>query len=109
MAKSPIDVYQSVHKDTMSGRELEAHVLRKAAVLLKECQDTWGESGHFERLDDALRYNQRLWTFFQVELTDETSPLPKELKQDLLNLSIFIDKRTFDTMAYPEKRQEAYC
>ena len=54
MARSPIDVYQSVQKETMSGRELEAHVLQKAVTILKDCQDKWGEPGHFDRLDDAL-------------------------------------------------------
>ena len=105
MAKSPIDVYQSVHKETMSGRELESHVLMKAVATLKECQAKWDEPGQFKRLDDALRYNQRLWTFFQAELTDEESQLPKALRQDLLKLSVFIDKRTFEIMAYPEKEK----
>jgi flagellar protein FlaF len=105
MAKSPIDVYQSVHKETMSGRELEAHVLLKAVAVLKDCQDRWDEPGHFNRMDDALRYNQRLWTFFQVELTSDECPLPKALRQDILNLSTFVDKRTFDIMAYPEKQK----
>ena len=105
MAKSPIDVYQSVHKETMSGRELESHVLMKAVATLKECQAKWDEPGQFQRLDDALRYNQRLWTFFQAELTDEESQLPKALRQDLLKLSVFIDKRTFEIMAYPEKEK----
>ncbi len=105
MAKSPIDVYQNIHKETMSGRELEAHVLMKAAAILKECQDRWDEPGHFNRMDDALRYNQRLWTFFQVELTSDECPLPKELRQDILNLSSFVDKRTFEAMAFPEKQK----
>ncbi len=105
MAKSPIDIYQGIHKDTMSGRELEAHVLLKAAAILKECQDQWGQEGQFERLDESLRYNQRLWTLFQAELSDEASALPKSLRQDLLNLSVFIDKRTFDIMAYPEREK----
>ncbi len=105
MAKSPIDVYQNIHKETMSGRELEAHVLLKAAAILKDCQDRWDDPGHFNRMDDALRYNQRLWTFFQVELTSEDCPLPKALRQDILNLATFVDKRTFEAMAFPEKQK----
>ena len=105
MAKSPIDVYQSVQKDALEGRALEAFVLNKAATVLKECQDQWDEPGQFQRLDDALRYNQRLWTFFQVELTEVDCQLPKELRQDLLNLSVFVDKRTFDILSYPEKEK----
>jgi flagellar protein FlaF len=103
MTKSPTDVYESISKDTMSARELEAHVLMKAAARIFACQERWDESGHFERLDDALRYNQRLWTIFQAELTDEDCPLPRELRQNVLNLSIFVDKRTFDVMSDPTK------
>jgi flagellar protein FlaF len=72
---------------------------------MTECQERWNEPKRFEMLDEALRYNQHLWTLFQIELADHENPLPKELRQDLLNLSGFIDKRTFDTLSYPEKHK----
>lgn len=103
MKKSPVDAYASVSKDTMSGRELEAYLLTKAMLALKECRDHWDEPGQFERLDEALQYNMSLWTIFQAELLDNANPLPQSLRQDLLNLSGFIDKRTIDVMSYPEK------
>jgi len=38
---------------------------------------------------------------FQSELSSEDNPLPPEVRRNLLNLSWFVDKRTFETMANP--------
>lgn len=87
---------------TEEARELEAALLVRAALMLKECQDEWGGEGHESRLDDALKFNQRLWTVFQSELVADDNPLPEEVRRNLLNLSWFVDKRTFETLASPE-------
>ncbi len=87
---------------TEEARELEAALLVRAALMLKECQDGWGGEGHESRLDDALKFNQRLWTVFQSELVADDNPLPEEVRRNLLNLSWFVDKRTFETLASPE-------
>lgn len=87
----------------MDGRDLEAHVLFKAMAKLQECQNAWEDPGLIIRLDEALRYNQRLWTFFQAELTEESNHLPFSIKQDLLNLAKFVDRHTFEVMADPVK------
>jgi flagellar protein FlaF len=52
-------------------------------------------------LDEALKYNQRIWTIFQAELGREDNPLPDHIKLDLLRLSSFIDKRIFEAMGSP--------
>lgn len=44
---------------------------------------------------EAIRQNQRLWTIFQVALTDPQNPLPQDLKITLLNLSRYVDKASF--------------
>ncbi len=105
MPGKAIDAYKSVQQETQNGRELESSLLSKAALLLKVCQENWEQEGHAERFDDALRFNQRLWTFFQSELLEETNPLPVQLRQDLLSLSAFVDKRTFEVMAYPAREK----
>ena len=102
MSGNPLDAYQSVEKTTLSGRELEASVLMRAALLLADVQSNWGKPSHEERLDNALRHNQRIWTLFQAEIINPDHPLPAEIRQNLLSLSAFIDKRTFDVMAYPD-------
>jgi flagellar protein FlaF len=88
-------------ESTLSGRDLEASILTKAAFKLKECQVRWNDEKHVERLGEALRFNQKIWTIFQSELADKDNPLPLQLKTDILNLSLFIDKRIFEVMAIP--------
>jgi flagellar protein FlaF len=102
MPSNPLDAYQTIEKDTLDGRELEASVLMRAAARLAEVKGNWSSPNRNELLDDALRYNQRLWTLFQAELSSLDNPLPTEIKHNLLTLSIFVDKRTFDLMSYPE-------
>jgi flagellar protein FlaF len=86
----------------MSGRETEARVLTKAAVKLKYCRDNWNAPDRRAKLDEALIYTQRMWSLIQGELLDENNPLPRNVKENILNLSAFIDKRIFNIQAYPE-------
>ena len=95
------DAYSSVEKITASGRQLEASALFRAARALQLAQDQWGAPGAEQKLDEALKLNQRLWTFFQSELAASDNPLPPELKWQLLKLVEFIDRRTFEIMAFP--------
>jgi flagellar protein FlaF len=85
----------------MSGRDIEADVLTKAAFKLKTCQDNWAAASKDERLVSALKFNQRIWTILQAELERPENHLPDELKVNLFKLSVFIDKRTLEAIAYP--------
>jgi flagellar protein FlaF len=100
--RSPLQAYQAINNSTMSGRETEARVLTDAALKLKHCQQNWGVDDHREQLDAALRYNQKVWSVLQVELASEDNPLPVTIRRNLLRLSAIIDKRIFETMAFPE-------
>ena len=101
MYNDALKTYESVDSLTMSGRETEARVLTKAALKLKRCQDSWHTEGREERLDEALKYTQRIWSIFQAELSEKENPLPQQIKINLLRLASFIDKRIFETMAFP--------
>ncbi len=101
MYATQLAAYKKTQEVTMSGREVEASVLSRGADMLKACQDNWNNSDRSEQLEEALKFNQLIWSIFQSELSMETNPLPKELRRDILSLSAFIDKRIFDVMAYP--------
>ena len=101
MYANPVETYKLTDQATMSGREIEAAVLTKAALKLKECQTNWDAEDRDEKLEEALKFNQRIWSIFQTEIAKEDNPLPAQLKRDLLSLSAFIDRRILDTMAYP--------
>jgi flagellar protein FlaF len=94
-----------VENATISGRETEARVLTKAALKLKYCRDHWNDSDRREKMDEALTYTQRVWSLIQSELMAESNPLPRNIKQNILNLSAFIDKRIFNIMAYPDPQK----
>jgi flagellar protein FlaF len=98
MPATPLDAYRNVEKATLSQRDLEATVLTKAAMQLKATQENWPSES---QLEDALSYNQRVWSFFQAELSMEGNPMPEEIKRNLLSLSLFVDRRTFEALAYP--------
>ncbi len=89
----------------MSGRDIEASVLTQAALKLQVCQSNWGAEGNEVKLDEAIQYNQRVWSIFQGELAKDDNPLPKKLREDILSLSLFIDKRIFDILTSPAPEQ----
>ena len=96
-----LKTYENVSRATQSGREIEAAVLTKAAMKLKECQDDWDKPDLDIRLEEELKYNQRIWSIFQSELSREDHELPRKLRLDILRLAAFIDRRIFETMASP--------
>jgi len=98
---NPMDVYKKVEQDTLSGREVEAAVLIKAADKLEECRENWEAPDREQKLDESIKFNQLIWSIFQSELAAEDNPLPKEIRANLLKLSAFIDKRSLETIAYP--------
>ena len=101
MTQHSIDAYNNMQKENLSGRELEASVLTRAGQFLKNVQNNWNDPNRDEKLLEAVKFNQKVWSFFQAELSDPENPLPKKLREDILNLSIFIDKRLFEIMAFP--------
>jgi flagellar protein FlaF len=101
-AAQQLAAYRTVQKVTSSDSEIEALVLTRAAQKLAEVQNNWDAPDRDELLDEALRYNQQIWSIFQGELLKEDNPLPRQLREDILSLSAFIDKRIFEVMNSPD-------
>jgi flagellar protein FlaF len=101
MHSTQAEVYSRAQVAALTDREAEAAVLMKAAAMMKHVQTHWASSERDQNLEKALRYNQRLWTYFQVALLDENNPLPQQIKENVLRLSAFVDRRVFEVLAYP--------
>ena len=56
---------------------------------------------------DALRINWRLWTIFQTELSADTSPVPIDIRENMLSIANFVDSHTVRTMADPSPEKIA--
>lgn len=94
--------YDAAAKMTASSRELETAALFKAARLLEACRQEWDAPDRDSRLQEALRHNQRLWSFLQGELSSPDHPMAPDVRVNLLRLSAFVDRRTFELMSHPE-------
>ena len=102
MGPRALEAYEAAGKAASSNRELEAAALFKAARRLETVRQEWDSPDRTERLQDALRYNQRLWTFFQAELSVPDHEMLTEVRVNLLRLSGFVDRRTFEILAAKE-------
>jgi flagellar protein FlaF len=102
MPKNPLKAYEKARIETVSGREIEALVLEKGAIRLRRCQQNWKHKQFDRDLDEALRFNQRLWDIFNTDWQSGTCQLPNEIRQDLLSLCLFVRKTTLEIMAEPE-------
>jgi flagellar protein FlaF len=107
MYAAQIQAYRNVQvqKENLSEREIDAYALTQSAHKLLECQKNWDMMSERERIDrlfEALRMNSLLWSIYQAEISMDGNPLPKKLREDLLSLSLFIDKRTKELMCSPE-------
>jgi flagellar protein FlaF len=88
--------YKHVAKQTMSPRELEASLLLQAAARLQTVHDSWeGKQGD---LNDALLFNRKLWSVFLSEMTDSSNPMPKDVRQNVANLGLFVMNHTVSVM-----------
>jgi flagellar protein FlaF len=65
----------------------------KAAAGLQKVKDEWDISTT-EELRSALTFNRKLWTIFMSAVTQDDSPLPQEIRQNIANLGMFVMNQT---------------
>ncbi|MDP3328117.1 flagellar biosynthesis regulator FlaF [Parvibaculum sp.] len=98
----PHDAYASASRMAITDpREFEATILTRAAGQLQRIRDNWSNE-KASTLRDALLYNRRIWTVFAASAAEAEHPLPREIKQNIANLAIFIFKRTSEIEASHE-------
>lgn len=94
------NAYARTSRSALTPREAES------AVLLKAAQQLIGAShglaaGDTKRLNEALSFNQRVWTILASEATADENPLPTDIKQGIGNLGVFVLRSCVDTMIEP--------
>jgi flagellar protein FlaF len=90
-----------VARQSSNPRELEATLLLQAAARLQSVHDTWSENNS-SQLDDALRYNRKLWSVFLSEMTDSKNPMPRAVRQNVANIGLFVMNHTVKVMTDPK-------
>jgi flagellar protein FlbT len=94
------NAYAKTAVETASPRALEANLLLQAAAKLQAVHDSWGDKPR--GLDDALLYNRRLWQIFLDAVTSETNRLPKETRENIRRLGVYVMAETFSLMTKPK-------
>lgn len=86
---------QTANMVTADPREFDATLLMKSAGQLQRLADNWAQLDRRE-LANALLYNRKIWTVYAASAADTAHPLPREIKQNIANLAVFIFKRTIE-------------
>ena len=81
--------------------EVGSTALVAATRGLENCLRDWSRSGPDDRLAEALRYNLRLWTLFQCDLSRPDHGFLPRLRTDLLERFTLVERRTFEIMSEP--------
>ncbi|MDH3473159.1 MAG: flagellar biosynthesis regulator FlaF [Rhodospirillales bacterium] len=97
-----VNTYNQQTKRGGAPRESEGRALLEAARRMAEAQKTPDNPGG---LREAARLNWKLWTIFQAELAAPDCPVPAEIRQNMLNLCNFVDKRMVEVLAAPKPEQ----
>ena len=94
------NAYANVAKDVAGPRELEARLLLEAAAKLQAVHDSWCDKP--PGLSDAVLYNRRLWIVFIDAVMRDDNRLPTTIRQNILNLGIFVMGEIFSLMTRPK-------
>jgi flagellar protein FlaF len=105
MSYAAAKAYARTAQESSSPREIEAQTLLMAARKLVEVQTNW--NGPDKKLHAALLFNRRLWTIFMSAAESNDNPQPLEIRQNILNIAVFVMHRTMElqTNPNPEKLQ----
>ena len=97
-------LYRQTQMDAAgSGRQVEISILEMAAGKLRTCLGESGEVTWSRDLDEAVRFNQKIWDVFTADWSNPECPLEKPMRENLISLGVFVKKRTFSLMANPSR------
>ena len=91
--------YQTTTKTVESSRDREAALLIKAAASIQAVRDNRLEDT--EALKAALTFNRKLWTIFMTSVTRQDNLLSAPIRQNIVNLGIFILNETREILLDP--------
>lgn len=92
--------YSANDVNSMDQVELESRALVRTASALNSIKDNWEERK--SELDEALEKNRRLWTIIASAMQEADCPQPPEIKSNIVNLAVFIFKKTVSIMVDPK-------
>ena len=92
--------YSATDVSSMDQVELESRAFIRAASSLNMIKEHWDtEQG---KLEEALDKNRKLWTIIASAMKEDDCPQPVEVRNNILNLALFVFRRTMDVLSDPK-------
>ena len=101
MSNSAAQAYARVAQTTASPRDNEAQALLMAANKLQEVVSN--DNMPIDRIKHALMFNRKLWTLFLSEALNEQNPQPQDVRQKIVNISMFVLSHTMALLVSPQR------
>jgi flagellar protein FlaF len=96
-------LYRQTQMDSApSGRQIEISILELAASKLQAHLPKNEELAWSHDLNEAMKFNQKVWDVFSADWMNPESQLSVELRQNLLSIAVFVKKKTFALLANPD-------
>ncbi len=92
--------YSAAETETLDQVSLESRALIRTASTLNAIKENW-ETRQAE-LAEALEKNRKLWTIIASAMQDDDCPQPKEIRVNIVNLALFVFKKTIAIIAEPK-------
>ena len=98
-----IQAYNKTQTLALSQRELEAHALLKAASKLQWLKENWEPT--IATMEDPLSHNRQVWTIFLDAATDPQSPMPPEMRSNMIGLCRFVINQCMRMLFEPDPKK----
>lgn len=98
-----IQAYNKTQTLVLSQRELEARALLKAASKLQWLKENWEPT--IATMDDPLSHNRQVWTIFLEAATDPQSPMPPEMRSNMIGLCRFVINQCMRLLFEPDPKK----
>jgi flagellar protein FlaF len=98
MSLNCIDAYRQAQQLGIDAQDALETAFHNAALELSDAGRRPDDYGAYAA---ALERNRLLWTVIQADVADDANELPRNLKDDLLSLSLYVDKQTVQALSRP--------
>jgi flagellar protein FlaF len=91
----PVTAYQKAQRAAENPRNTEYRLFGQVTGALMEAQSA-GAQG--PSLIDAIDWNRRMWSTLAIDCMDNANKLPKELRAQIVSLSLWVNKYSSEVM-----------
>ncbi|PPD15466.1 MAG: hypothetical protein CTY25_06925 [Methylobacterium sp.] len=98
-----IQAYNKTQTLALSQRELEARALLKAASKLQWLKENWEPT--IAVMEDPLTHNRQVWTIFLDAATDPQSPMPPQMRSNMIGLCRFVINQCMRMLFEPDPKK----